>query len=107
MATYPAFAQLQGSSEEVVDDIKFERAVDGSGRGRVMYSAPKRRFTVKHRLEIDDKESLITFYDTNRGTIIDFVWAGDGLTYSCAFERAPRLNWIGAEAEIEVVLGEV
>ena len=107
MAAYPSFPQLVGSTEEWVDDIILDRAVGGGVKSRSFFAAKKRRFLVSHSLNATDRGTLQTFYNTNRALAITFVWNGDGQTYTCLFEEAPKIHYeSGIWADIEVRLAE-
>jgi hypothetical protein len=107
MAAYPSFPQLIGSVEEWVDDVVLDRAVGGGVKSRSFFSAKKRRFLLKHTLDSTDRGTLQTFYDTNRALAITLVWAGNGQTYTCLFESAPKIEYLnGILANIEVRLAE-
>jgi hypothetical protein len=108
MATYPAaYKQLIGSVEEWLDDVIVDRATGGTAKGRSFYTAKKRRFKVRHILAATDRAAFQTFYDTNRTLAVTFVWAGDGVTYTCLFEGAPKYQYLGAAlTQIDVQLAE-
>ena len=107
MAAYPSsLAQLVGSTEEWIDDVDVDRAVGGGTKVRSFFSAKKRRFTLKHVLTNALRDSMETFYDTNRALAVTLTWAGDGHTYTCLFEGGPRLDYIGGglmRAEVRLV----
>ena len=107
MAAYPSLAQLVGSTEEWVDDVEVDRAVGGSTKARSFFPAKKRRFTIKHVLTAADRSTLQTFYNTNRALAVTLTWTGDSQAYTCLFEQAPRLDYIGGGlAKVEVRLVE-
>lgn len=97
MATYPfaASAQLLTSAEQWVDDIKADRAVDGTGYVRVFYPAKKHQFALRHTLNATDLATFRSFYDTNRGLTWTLTWGGDGNTYTCVFSSGVKVTYLG------------
>lgn len=90
MAAYPTFGQSRDSAETSLDDLQIDRASNGVPRGRAMYTAIKKTFSVVHpRLSASDKTTLDAFYATNRLLQFTFVWAADGATYTCIFASPP------------------
>lgn len=95
MAAYPTFAcgQSLGSTETILDDIVVDRASNGVPRLRAFYTATKKQFSVLHeRITPAEKATLDAFYQTNRLLSFTFVWAGDGVTYTCRFTAPPTRN---------------
>ncbi len=93
MATYPTFTHnpSRSSAEAVLDDVQIDRASNGTAKARVLYTVPKKAFTVVHQgLTALEKQTLMDFYATNRAAEIDFLWAADGVTYSVLFAAAPK-----------------
>lgn len=95
MAAYPTFAcgQSSGSSKEIIDDLQVDRASNGAVRQRAFYSAPQYGFLVVHStVTMAEISTMETFYATNRLLSFTFVWAIDGLTYTCRFAEPPVCN---------------
>lgn len=95
MNTYPTFTYVpvQSSEEIIKDDLQIDRASNGAAKGRAFYTAPKLAFSVVHQgLTAEEKETLKTFYTDNRALPITFVWAGNGVTYTCIFAGPPKLT---------------
>lgn len=93
MATYPTFthAPSQESAEALIDDLMVDRASNGTPRVRALFTTPKKAFSVVHQgASAAEKATLEAFYTTNRLLSITFVWAGDGVTYTCKFAAPPR-----------------
>jgi hypothetical protein len=115
MASYPTYPQLVGSTEEWVDDLVADRAVNGAVKVRAMYSDKKRRFILRHRLTKAQiytdylgtaANALQTFYTTNRLLTVTMTWQPDGQTYTCLFARAPRVTFdspLTANVEVELL----
>lgn len=92
MATYPTLthAPSQASRERLIDDLQVDRATNGTPKVRALYTTPKKAFTVVHEFcTASEKATLDAFYSANRLLPITFVWAADGLTYTCLFAAAP------------------
>ena len=109
MAVYnTSFKQLiEGSSEDWVDDVIVDRAVNGATKVRAFFTAKKRAFTVRHVLGATDRGTLQTFYDTNRALSVTFTWNGDGQTYTCLFDGPPKVHNLGGSlTQIDVKLVE-
>lgn len=85
MAAYPSFAQLLTSGDVWQDDLKMDRAVDGTAMVRAFYPGRKHQFAVRHTLVSADLTTFLAFYDANRTLEVDFTWAADGNVYSCLF----------------------
>ena len=95
MAAYPTFAHAPTLSSEqtLLDDLQIDRATNGAVRGRAMYTAPKRSFSIVHEgLSATDKGTLVTFYNTNRKLQFDFTWVADSVLYYCYFTAPPKLK---------------
>ena len=108
MANYPSFGQLDSSQETIQDGLLISRASNGAARGRSLYAAKKRGFTVAHNLSAADKATLETFYDTNKALSVTFVWAGDSVSRTCIFPSPPKFTPLaGPRWEAEVALEEV
>jgi hypothetical protein len=107
VANYPSFAQLAGSEERFLDDLLFDRAVNGTAKVRAYYPARKRSFSLRHRLTNSERTTLLTFYDTNRLLNFTLTWSGDGQNYTCSFQGPPRFNYPGGVyVETEVPVAE-
>jgi hypothetical protein len=108
VAAYPSLTQLLNSTEEWVDDIVLDRAVNGTVKARAFFAAKKRRFVLQHDLSSTDRATLQTFYNTNRLLAVTLTWAADAQSYTCLFEGPPKINgYLGAGyASVTVVLAE-
>ncbi len=86
MASYPALPIMVGSEEEWEDDLEMDIAVNGAPKVRAFYSTKKKLFKVVHKyLTATQKNTLQTFYDSNRLLVVQLVWT-DGVTYNCFFK---------------------
>jgi hypothetical protein len=104
---YPAYIQTDESGVDPIDNLQVDRATNGLRRGRATFTAPKKRFTVKHKgLTAAQADTLDAFYNSNRTASFDFVWSRDGLTYTCGFAEggAPRWScWQGSWSAVVVL----
>lgn len=109
MAAYPSFGQLLASTEEGVDDVTLDRAVDGSVKARGFYTARKRRFRLRHFVTSSERATLQTFYDTNRLLTVTLTWVPDGQAYTCLFQGPPSWDFSpgGGNAVVDVILVQV
>lgn len=109
MASYPALRIDDGTEESWADDRMISRARSGAVKGRLLAAAKKRVFRVEHKyLSASDKDTLETFYDTNRALEFDFTLLGD--TYTVIFGDKDGLNFrpaTGGQWSITLTLLEV
>lgn len=91
-ATYPSFPQLVGSTQEFLDDVVVDQAVNGAVKVRGFFSGRKSRFVLKHHLVATDLATLLAFYDANRLLTVAMTWALDGNAYTCLFNGAPKVS---------------
>lgn len=107
MADYPAtLPTLNGAIEEWTDGLQTDRSVSGGVRVRVMFTAKKRTFKIKHVVTAALKTTLQSFYDTNRALSFNYTWGG--VTYVCVFGSAPTFTQLtGSLAESQLTLLEV
>ena len=94
MATYPTtLKQSYASQINRVSGLKTERGGNGTLWIRKMYTATKFDFKVVHAsLTKAEHDALQAFYVTNVGIAFDFVWNGDGATYTnCFFTDVPQV----------------
>lgn len=109
MAIYPTTLKIGAESAmEQLDDLVLDRAVNGAARVRAYYTGRKRTFTVVHpAVALADRDSLLSFYDTNRLLPVSLVWI-DGTTYTCVFVKAPlTVPVVGGVWNLESRLAEV
>ena len=110
MPTYPTSIPVAvGSGLQFDTDRQIERASNGAARGRVFYTAPKRRFRLEHTaLGVAEQDVVMDFYDDNLASSFDFVWPLGGNTYTCIFAAEPVYKPLGAFlATLTVELVEV
>ena len=132
MQPYPDFAQFEGSVDTWIDDLQIDTAVNGATRARGFFTTRKREFTLKHRIDAVQRNTLATFYDANRFEAITLIWHGaitpyddpdlgviggytlqgyfvdDEPTFDCIFAEPPKFEFIGAGwTDVTVKLREV
>ena len=90
MATLVAYSQLVGSTEEGVDGIQMDRAVNGTVKVRSFFSGRKRKWKLKHLLTGTELNALLSFYDTNRVAENTFTWTRDATAYTVFFDGPPQ-----------------
>lgn len=84
--SYPILPQAYSSSESSQSGRQTDRASNGSLRGRDLFTTPKKTFTVQHEFVSNaNKLALLAFKAANPSAPFDFIWDGDGATYSCTF----------------------
>lgn len=91
MDTYPSVGFQVGSSAGSIDDIRIDRASNGSARGRAFYTARKTPFSLKHTASKATALTLLAFYDDHRGVEFSLPWV-DGTTYTCLFAAGPHIE---------------
>jgi hypothetical protein len=98
MATYPSVTQTARSRMDIADDIRQERATNGTIRARAMWDTEKRAWSVDHVATAAEAETLRQFYADNRTVTFDFIWRGDLQTYTAMFAGPPRFEPIDSRA---------
>lgn len=96
MASYPSsFIQDQSSREEWRDPmiVRYSRA--GTVKARRLQEAKTRVFIVEHKnLTTAQRDTLETFYDTNRAITLSFAWNFDpGTVYTVIFADPKGLSF--------------
>ena len=91
MAAYPITTAHPGSTKR--QSQKAEAFVDGAGGSRVYWPAQKNIFSLKHKLTIAARNTLMTFFATNKLLTSTFNWTEDGgltyTTYNVVFLERP------------------
>lgn len=88
---------------------EIQTATNGASRGRMFYTARKRRFPFNHPLlNSTDLATFDAFYAANLTTSFSFTWPRDGVTYTCMFsEKEPTYTPVGRCTTVSVELIEV
>ncbi|HRZ02388.1 MAG TPA: hypothetical protein P5024_12585 [Burkholderiaceae bacterium] len=106
MAAYPFTTFHQDSTPTPASGREVARATNGALRVRDLYSADKTRFELVHRLTQAERNTLLSFYTTNKDLDLDLTW--DGTVYTCRFAGRPQILWRpGNWYEARVVLEQV
>lgn len=92
MAAYPNLGQTTQSRESWEDDVKIDRASNGTARGRALFAGRKATLQIAHICERGDVNTLLAFYDTNRLLPVDVTWLGDGVTRQMLFAGPPDVQ---------------
>lgn len=96
MADYPALPQVVGSTVTTRDDRILVRDTTGTARAASFYTAPKREYTVVHKLDAADLATLRAFYLANRNVTFNFTWCEDASPTACFFGPRGVVARIGA-----------
>jgi hypothetical protein len=96
--TYPTFTQKLPSVRMIEDDMRLDRAINGSARSRAFYDGPKSRFNIRHVLSNDEFDTLLAFYNAHRVDPFFFVWNQQNgspvQTFEVMFEGPPGYRFI-------------
>lgn len=88
MSAFPSYAQGKASKRKPRDDRQVDAATNGLLRGRALFDAAKWEFTVVlPGLTNAERDAVQAHYVANRLNSFDFVWARDGLTYTCWYAQ--------------------
>lgn len=92
MAAYPtAGIDIQGSSQDPIDDLQLDTWPDGSSRGRSYFTLGRFAWTLVHIITDAEKATLDAFYAANRlANDISIVSPFDGVTYTSVIFAGPR-----------------
>jgi len=97
MATFPTFSQHVTTASKLLDDVRIDRAANGTARARVFYAAAKYEFdVVQAALTPAQRATLEAFYAANRLLTVDFVSDFTGATHTCFMEGPPEFMPLGA-----------
>jgi len=94
MAAFPNLPFDADTAEELLDDLKLDRASNGAARGRALYATPKLRLAAAFRaLTTSQRNTIDTHYINHRDTGFPLAWRGQTLTV--AYASPPRWSRIG------------
>lgn len=94
MAAFPNLPFDAETAEELLDDIKLDRASNGTARGRALYAAPKLRLNAAFRaLTGAQRNTVDAHYAAHRSASFALMWRGQ--TYTVAYTGAPKWSRIG------------
>jgi hypothetical protein len=101
LADFPADLPLSlTTGAEYEDDLKVDRAVDGTGRARLFYSTPKLRLDAALRgLDRAQWREFDAFYRAYRGAPFTILWGpcGSQAALPVIFATPPRQTFHTAE----------
>lgn len=96
MAQYPTYPiKKQGFSDALQDGVSWDRASNGSMRGRSLWVSPKRAIGISHVLDTVQWGELVSFYTTNRTLPIDLAIPEEGVV-TAVFAGPPSRSAAGA-----------
>lgn len=110
MAAYPTTIDLAATGVSYQAGRQNDRASNGAVRGRVLFPAAKRIFTIEHRaLTLTKLTTFRNFYSANSALTFTLYWPADGVTYTVMFaESEPKETPInGVLTTVELELWEV
>jgi hypothetical protein len=97
IATFPAFAVHYNSPSAYETDLRVERSIDGTGRGRAFYLTAKRTIDVKlPAITQDERDILISFFNANMAEPFAFPVDCPPVLMSVVFLGAPTVTPLGA-----------
>lgn len=95
MAAYPSVAQTSGTTVSFLPGIDIDISTSGTLRGVNRFVEEVVDITVEHDLiDTTDKDSIITFYTTNKTLEFTFTYDGDSTVYDCLFVNRPQVMWL-------------
>jgi hypothetical protein len=110
MPTYPTSLPITTDSRVAhITDRMVDRASNGAARGRVFFTAAKRRFSLAHTaLNSAQREVFEDFHAANLAGEFDLIWPLDGITYTCIFAGEPDYQPLGSGlANVRIEVAEV
>ena len=94
MAAFPSLPFDAETTEELLDDLKLDRATNGAARARALYAAPKLRLNAAFRaLTGTQRATVDAHYQAHRAASFAVLWRGQ--TVTMAYAGAPRWSRIG------------
>jgi hypothetical protein len=109
MASIPTTNLHRDSALSFVDGLVVDRATNGKARGRNFWSGKKAEFELRYSmLTSTQKQTLLDFYDANRGTTFDLTF--DSVLYPTlifAPNGAPRVVKRGTWYDVTLRVVEV
>lgn len=106
--TYPTKGIQYGANESLSADRQIDRASNGTARARMFYASPKRTFDFTHQVDNADLATFKAFYAANLTASFAFLWAGDGVSYTCIFAAEPVYTPLGVDWNtVKVTLAQV
>jgi hypothetical protein len=98
-ANFPAELRFAlSTSDELLDDVKIDRATDGTGRAQMFYVAPKHSIAAAlNGISATAWDTFDNFYRTMRGQVFTIPWGScDAPTdLPVIFATPPRRTFLG------------
>lgn len=105
---YPNVQLAQESKRIVYKEAIKTEAESGIGRTRSKFTKPRYKFILKYLgINKADYESIENFFIANQGTVFDFVYPRDNVTYAVMFdidEISPSYDGIDSVIDTTVTL---
>jgi hypothetical protein len=102
VAAYPTFGQLQTTKETWQDKVEFERASNGTLRGRALWPSDKLTLIIEHVLTRAELETMLGFYRDNRLLPVDVTYYAES---NRAEEPVVRSMFFAAPPEVTRLRG--
>jgi hypothetical protein len=97
LASFPALRILYSSPSTYDSDLRIDRSIDGTGRGRAFYTQAKRNIAVTlPALEQDEVDQLLAFFNANMAEPFGFPVGCPPVEMSVVFVNAPAVASLGA-----------
>ena len=98
LASFPQLRILYTSPSTYESDLRIDRSIDGTGRGRAFFTQAKRNMSVTlPALTQDEVDDLIAFYNTNMAEAFGFPVGCPPVEMSMVFVNAPAVQPLGAD----------
>lgn len=106
---YPSLPIAYTSSRALETDRRTERASNGATRGRVLFTAAKSKFQIKHEgLTSAQMTTFRDFYGANLASSFTLVWPATGGSFTCIFASDPvETPTLGLGTDVSVEVQEV
>ena len=90
---YPSVDQSFETSVGPLEGTVWDRADDGSIRGRNFHDADWYDIRVVHEwISTSDKNSIISDYASNKTSSVSWTYAADSTAYTCYYQRRPTVT---------------
>ena len=94
-----------GTTEDAADERLISRSRSGKPKVRLTYSGRFRIFNLSYLyLTKTQKDTLLAFYDANRGVEFTYTWPGDSTQYTVIFGDKIALKPTGPLWTCDVIL---
>ena len=107
MAAYPTLPYCRGSERAIRSGVEIDLATDGTVRGRRFYAEDLYEFhLVHHAITGTQKDSLLSFWSSNRTALIEYTWDEDSAVYEVYFAAPPRIVFLRGDhytAEVDLI----